>query len=180
MANPFFSGRIPAGLAEKIDSHLLVTGETRSELLVRLLRTEVGDNTIDNKLDHIIVDLLARVEKLEQLCNNKSDNKTDLITDNVIDNKSELVTEQSDNNDDDVKSDVINNKYDNDAPLILTQKELATRLGCSISTLSRAAKGGEDKWAELMIKYPDLDGYQWQFMQVDGKIFYVKKLFVIG
>ena len=39
MANPFFSGRIPPGLAIQIDAHLLATGETRSELLVRLLRS---------------------------------------------------------------------------------------------------------------------------------------------
>jgi hypothetical protein len=161
MANPFFSGRIPAGLAEKIDAHLLVTGETRSELLVRLLRTEVGDNTNDNKPDNIIADLLARVEKLEQLDNN------------VFDNKIEGTTEQGDNNVDNVRVDVINNKGDNKLLLTLTQKELATRLDCSTSTLSRAAKGGEDKWVAMMIKYPDPDGYQWKLKEVDGKLVYL-------
>jgi hypothetical protein len=146
MANPFFSGRIPAGLAEKIDAHLLVTGETRSELLVRLLRTEVGDNINDNKPDNIIADLLARVEKLEQLINNKADNKIKPIIDNVVDNKPSLA---------------------------LTQKELATRLGCSTSTLSRAAKADEDKWVAMTIKYPDPDGYQWRLMEVDKKLVYV-------
>lgn len=173
MANPFFSGRIPAGLAEKIDAHLLVTGETRSELLVRLLRAEVGDNNNNNKPDNVIADLLARVEKLEQLNNNKNDNKTKSIIDNVVDNKSEGVIEQGDNNDDDVKPDLINNKDDNKLSLALTQKELATRLGCSTSTLSRAAKSGEDKWVALMSKYPDPDGYQWRLMEVDGKLVYI-------
>jgi AraC-like DNA-binding protein len=171
MANPFFSGRIPAGLAEKIDAHLLVTGETRSELLVRLLRTEVGDNTIDNKPDNKIADLLARVEKLEQLINNKADNKIKPIIDNVVDNKSEGATEQGDNNDDNVQPDLINNKDDNKLSLALTQKELATRLGCSTSTLSRAAKAGEDKWAEVMVKYPDPDRYKWQLpIEIGGKL----------
>ena len=171
MANPFFSGRIPAGLAEKIDAHLLVTGETRSELLVRLLRTEVGDNTIDNKPDQIIADLVARVEKLEQLANNKSDNKFDSITDQVNDNQSERATEQSDNIDDNIELDSINNKDDNKLPLVLTQKELAIRLGCSTSTLSRAAKGGEEKWASVMIKYPDPDRYNWQLpIETGGKL----------
>ena len=171
MANPFFSGRIPAGLAEKIDAYLLVRGETRSELLVRLLRTEVGDNTNDNKPDNIIADLLARVEKLEQLANNKADNKAESIIDNVVDNKSEGATEQGDNNDDNVQTDPINNKHDNKLSLALTQKELATRLGCSTSTLSRAAKAGEDKWAEVMIKYPDPDRYNWQLpIEIGGKL----------
>ena len=51
MANPFFSGRIPPGLADKIDAYLLNTGETRSELLVRLLRAEIGDIKSDNTFD---------------------------------------------------------------------------------------------------------------------------------
>jgi hypothetical protein len=79
MANPFFSGRIPASLAEKINNHLLTTGETRSELLVRLLRTEVNDNNVDNSIDSIVSDLLLRVKKLEDLANHQNDNKLDNI-----------------------------------------------------------------------------------------------------
>ena len=79
MANPFFSGRIPPGLADKIDAHLLNTGETRSELLVRLLRAEVGDNNNDNVTDNRLTDVLIRLERLERLINNKADNKSDNI-----------------------------------------------------------------------------------------------------
>ena len=90
MANPFFSGRIPPGLADKIDAHLLNTGETRSELLVRLLRSEVDDNKLDNKTnnvgDNTLSDLIARVEQLERTVNNKADNKLDKATDNKSDN----------------------------------------------------------------------------------------------
>jgi hypothetical protein len=87
MANPFFSGRIPPGLADKIDAHLLNTGETRSELLVRLLRSEVDDNNNDNNGDNIVdntlTDVLIRLERLERLVNNKADNKYQ-----SVDNKS--------------------------------------------------------------------------------------------
>ncbi len=94
MANPFFSGRIPPGLADKIDAHLLATGETRSELLIRLLRAEVNDdkndNTSDNfddiKSDNTILDLVARVERLEKIIDNKSDNNVNLTNDNKYDN----------------------------------------------------------------------------------------------
>ena len=90
MANPFFSGRIPPGLADKIDVHLLTTGETWSELLVRLLRAEVNDNEFDNKVDNIgdntLSDLIARVEQLEKTINNKADNNIDRATDNNSDN----------------------------------------------------------------------------------------------
>ena len=85
MANPFFSGRIPPGLADKIDAHLLNTGETRSELLVRLLRAEVGDNKGDNKGDTRLTDVVIRLERLERLINNKANNKYQ-IDDNKPDN----------------------------------------------------------------------------------------------
>jgi hypothetical protein len=89
MANPFFSGRIPPGLADKIDAHLLTTGETRSELLVRLLRSEVDDNKNnnvgDNIFDNTLTDVLIRLERLERLVNNKADNKHQPI-DNKPDN----------------------------------------------------------------------------------------------
>ena len=88
MANPFFSGRIPPGLADKIDAHLLNTGETRSELLVRLLRAEVGDNKGDNKGDTRLTDVVIRLERLERLINNKADNERQ-VDDDKPDNTSD-------------------------------------------------------------------------------------------
>ena len=85
MANPFFSGRIPPGLADKIDAHLLNTGETRSELLVRLLRAEVSDDKNDNIVDNRLTDLVIRLERLEQLISNKADNKRQ-VSDDKSDN----------------------------------------------------------------------------------------------
>ena len=85
MTNPFFSGRIPPGLADKIDAHLLNTGETRSELLVRLLRAEVGDSKSDNITNNItdnrLIDIVIRLERLERLINNKADNKRQVSDD---------------------------------------------------------------------------------------------------
>ena len=85
MANPFFSGRIPPGLADKINAHLFNTGETRSELLVRLLRAEVDDNknnnVVDNMVDNRLTDVVIRLERLERLINNKADNKREVSDD---------------------------------------------------------------------------------------------------
>jgi hypothetical protein len=88
MANPFFSGRIPPSLADKIDAHLLNTGETRSELLIRLLRAEVGNNKYNNISDNTLTDVLIRLERLERLINNKVDNEiqvSDDKSDNIVD-----------------------------------------------------------------------------------------------
>ena len=81
MANPFFSGRIPPGLADKIDAHLLDTGEIRSELLVRLLQAEVSDDKNDNITDNRLIDIVIRLERLEGLVNNKANNKRQLSDD---------------------------------------------------------------------------------------------------
>ena len=97
MANPFFSGRIPPGLSDKIDAHLLTTGETRSELLIRLLRAEINDNKNNNNSNNIaennnddvlsvLSDLITRVQKLEETINNKSDNTIGQANDNKTDN----------------------------------------------------------------------------------------------
>ena len=88
MANPFFSGRIPPGLADKIDAHLLNTGETRSELLMRLLRAEVGDDKNDNIVENRLTDLVIRLERLERLINDKTDNKRQ-VSDDKPDNISD-------------------------------------------------------------------------------------------
>ena len=151
MANPFFSGRIPPGLADKIDAHLFTTGETRSELLIRLLRAEVSDdndnnnsdNIADNKNDDVLSDLITRVQKLEEAINNKSDNvvarTTDNKTDNIsiglafhedddnLDNREKLVT--TDNNPDNKEEPLpIDNKLDNDRAVILQENRIATDL----------------------------------------------------
>ena len=82
MANPFSSGRIPSGLADKIDAHLFNTGEIRSELLLRLLRAEVGDSKSNNMGDNRLADVVIGLERLEWLINNKADNKRQVSDDN--------------------------------------------------------------------------------------------------
>jgi hypothetical protein len=125
MANPFFSGRIPPGLADKIDAHLLTTGETRSELLIRLLRVEIADNKLDNNLDNhsdnVLLDLIARVERLEQTVNNKSDNTVDPIIDNKIDNILSGLTFHADDDklDNTEKLVTTDNKSDDTQPNVL-------------------------------------------------------------
>lgn len=130
MANPFFSGRIPPGLADKIDAHLFTTGETRSELLIRLLRAEVSDdkdnnnsdNIADNKNDDVLSDLITRVQKLEEAINNKPDNVVARTTDNKTDNIliSLAFHEDDDNLDNREKLVPVDNKLDNKEELVTT------------------------------------------------------------
>ena len=130
MANPFFSGRIPPGLADKIDAHLLTTGETRSELLIRLLRAEVNDdkdnnnsnNIAENNIDNVLSDLIVRVQKLEEAMNNKPDNIVDLTIDNKADNIFIGLTFHEDDDKLDNREELmtIDDKLDNKEELVTT------------------------------------------------------------
>lgn len=142
MANPFFSGRIPPGLAIQIDAHLLNTGETRSELLVRLLRYEISDNKsnniADDKSDDVITSLLSRVERLEQLIDNKPNN--------ISDNKSTPIEVAAVSK---LESEVV-----------MTMESLAKRLKVSEKTL-RAGAASDESWRKLMEAKPDPESLQW-------------------
>ena len=134
MANPFFSGRIPPGLADKIDAYLLTTGETRSELLIRLLRAEVSDNKknnnndniAENKNDDVLSDLILRVQKLEGAMNNKSDNIADRTSDNKTDNILISLAFDGDDNKLDNKEELIatDDKVDNEEELVITDDKV--------------------------------------------------------
>ena len=138
MANPFFSGRIPPGLADKIDAHLLTTGETRSELLIRLLRAEVSDdnsnnnndNIAENKNDNILLDLSLRVQKLEEAINNKSDNIVSRTNDNKADNVFIGLAFQTDDNQLDNKKELlaIDNQLDNKKVVIVQEDCVSVEL----------------------------------------------------
>ena len=151
MANPFFSGRIPPGLADKIDAHLLTTGETRSELLVRLLRSEIGDNkfnnVVDTKPDNVITSLLSRVKRLEQLVDNNLNNVPDTKPDSI---ETASVSE--------VEPEVLN----------LNMGTLAKRLKVTEKTL-RAKAASDESWRELMEANPDPESLQWSRSVKVGK-----------
>ena len=147
MANPFFSGRIPPALAIQIDAHLMVTGETRSELLVRLLRSEIGDNKLNNninvKSDDMITSLLSRVERLEQIVDNKINNETDNATDTEPDSiETTSVTK--------VEPEVAS----------ISMEALGKRLKVSEKRL-RASTASDESWQELMEATPDPESLQW-------------------
>lgn len=154
MANPFFSGRIPPGLAIQIDAHLLTTGETRSELLVRLLRYEISDNkhnnSVDPKSDDVITNLLSRVEKLEQLIDNK--------TDNVDDNKSTPIEVAA--------------ISESEPEVFMTMESLSKRLKVSKETL-RAGAASDESWRELIEAKPDPESLQWSRPVKVGRVWQI-------
>lgn len=83
MANPFFSGRIPQELHQRIEEYIKSTGKTKTQLLVEALSTYVGIQlSVDNKAitdnyDRRLSDIEERLKALEDnvITSYQSDNK---------------------------------------------------------------------------------------------------------
>jgi len=105
MPSPFFSGRIPQELYDRIENHIKLTGESKTQVLITALSKYVGYelSVSDNNVSEII-DIKARLTSLEQMMNEiyyaKSDNT--MITpmpiasdkaDSIVVSQLELITD---------------------------------------------------------------------------------------
>jgi hypothetical protein len=77
MESQFFSARIPQTLADQIKLHRETTGETQTELLLRLLRAEISVIKADNDMVEAVSNLQQRVAELERICVIANDNNTE-------------------------------------------------------------------------------------------------------
>jgi hypothetical protein len=73
MANPFFSGRIPQNLHDRIEEYISESGKSKTELLINALSNyldfpvEVKQaNSSNDELWIVVKELQERIEKLEQ------------------------------------------------------------------------------------------------------------------
>jgi hypothetical protein len=131
--------------------------------LVRLLRHEVNDNKLDNiidtKPDDLITNMLSRIERLEQLIDNKPDINLNNVPDNVPDNVSDNVID----NTPDTKPDSIETESVSKVEpgvLSLNMGTLAKRLKVTEKTL-RAKAADDESWRELMESNPDPESLRW-------------------
>ena len=90
MASPFFSGRIPQELYDRVDQHIKESGEGKTQILINALSQYLGVEISTLKSSNVNTDLLLseleslkdRVSLLErsqpkQLSSDNSDNKSD-------------------------------------------------------------------------------------------------------
>jgi hypothetical protein len=73
MANPFFSGRIPQSLYDKVEQYISESGKSKTELLISALSNYLDfpvevkpTNNSNDKLWIVVKKLQERMEKLEQ------------------------------------------------------------------------------------------------------------------
>ena len=136
-SNPFFSGRIPPELLDAIEKHREITGESKTDLLIKALSQYVGFQLeekepelppIHDKLDEIF----RRIEKLEKSVFSESKN--------IAEGKNS----NTDNYPSQIEIDVNNKTTDNNLKtsntetnrLELSSKELAKLLNVSQPTVS--------------------------------------------
>lgn len=73
MANPFFSGRIPQSLYDKVEQYISESGKSKTELLISALSNYLDfpveakqTNSSNDELWIVVKELQERIEKLEQ------------------------------------------------------------------------------------------------------------------
>jgi len=146
-SSPFFSGRIPQELLDKVEEHRALTGESKTDVLVRSLAKYVGhelpevevvEPPIRSQIDEIlkrleVVEIELKTKKLQQQTLQES-NETQLT---LLDNKE------------------ITNDNDLENTRILATKEAVETVGISQGTLSQ--------WKTKRLLPQEKNGYRIDF-----------------
>ena len=89
MASPFFSGRIPQELYDRIDQHIKESGEGKTQILINALSQYLGFEISTPKSSSVNTDLfLSELESLkERVSLLERSQSQQLSSDNINDNK---------------------------------------------------------------------------------------------
>ncbi len=174
--NPFFSGRIPQNLHDRIQEHCDATGETKTQVLIQALaayldhplETESQNNDTIKDLKKDLENLDSRLQDLEQILNIQDGVptlfqealETVRMQQYVIEELNSVIAPDSTQGDD--------NGHDNSTITSMNQSELARRLGVNKSQISRRKTQTDfEHWSQEH----DPDAIAWKY---DDE----KKLFV--
>ena len=128
MASPFFSGRIPQELYDRIDQHIKESGEGKTQILINALSQYLGVEISTPKSSGVNTDLfLSELESLkERVSLLERSQPKQLSPDNINDNK--LITDD--------------NATDNSV-MVLTSKEVTELTGIARRTFEDRHKAGK-------------------------------------
>ena len=134
MASPFFSGRIPQELYDRVDQHVKESGEGKTQILINALSQYLGVEISTPKSSSVNTDLfLSELESLKErvsLLERSQSQQLSLLSPNNNDNK--LIT--NDNSTD--------NKSDNSI-MVLTSKEVTELTGIPRGTFEDRHRSGK-------------------------------------
>ena len=128
MASPFFSGRIPQELYDRLDQHVKESGEGKTQILINALSQYLGVEISTPKSSGVNIDLfLNELESLKERVGllERSQSKQ-LSPDNINDNK--LITDD--------------NATDNSV-MVLTSKEVTELTGIPRGTFEDRHRSGK-------------------------------------
>lgn len=137
MASPFFSGRIPQELYDRVDQHIKESGEGKTQILINALSQYLGVEISKSLSSNANKDLfLSELESLKErvsLLERSQPKQLSLLSpDNTNDNK--VITKSKNDN-------VPDNKSDNSI-MVLTSKEVTELTGIPRSTFEDRHKAG--------------------------------------
>ena len=128
MASPFFSGRIPQELYDRVDQHVKESGEGKTQILINALSQYLGIEISKPKSSNVNTDLfLSELESLkERVSLLERSQPKQLSLDNINDNK--LITDD--------------NATDNSV-MVLTSKEVTELTGIPRGTFEDRHRSGK-------------------------------------
>ena len=135
MASPFFSGRIPQELYDRVDQHIKESGEGKTQILINALSQYLGVEISMPKPSGVNTDLfLNELESLKErvsLLERSQPKQLSLLSpDNISDNK--LITNDN----------TIDNKSDKSI-MVLTSKEVTELTGIPRGTFEDRHRSGK-------------------------------------
>ena len=135
MASPFFSGRIPQELYDRVDQHVKEFGEGKTQILINALSQYLGVEISTLKSSNVNTDLLlSELESLKDrisLLDRSQPKQLSLLSpDNISDNK--LITNDN----------TIDNKSDK-STMVLTSKEVTELTGIPRGTFEDRHRSGK-------------------------------------
>ena len=135
MASPFFSGRIPQELYDRVDQHVKESGEGKTQILINALSQYLGVEISTPKSSGVNTDLfLNELESLKErvgLLERSQSQQLSLLSPNN-DNDNKLITDDN----------ATDNKPDNSI-MVLTSKEVTELTGIPRGTFEDRHRSGK-------------------------------------
>jgi hypothetical protein len=163
MPNPFFSGRIPQDLYDRIEDHIKVSGESKTRLLVAALSKYVNfEPSVATTSFSEITDIKARLQSLELMVYELYQGKIDNTDNCVISIESDLVTDNDliSQVDDNIDNNLITDKLEPMNGAALNRRFNLPEGG--IAKMKSKHKNNPQKFIEWT-KTKDPDGIAWEF-----------------
>ena len=146
MASPFFSGRIPQELYDRVDQHIKESGEGKTQILINALSQYLGIEISTSKSININIDLLfSELESLKdrvELLERSQPKQLSLLSHSPVSSDNKVITKSKIDNKLTMADNATDNKFDNSV-MVLTSKEVTELTGIPRGTFEDRHRSGK-------------------------------------